>query len=412
MKNLQEFVTMIEEGRPRKNIEGKPAETNGTDGLYGYNEPIDDSASSVEIPKEQLNKNMKKLLMKFRTEEDFFIVGRAGWGKTSIINNLADKFGRKVKTVYLDKAVASDLGGIPVPGKTRGGRGKQEMLMPDWAAEMADNPNQKYLLFFDEMNQAAPDVMNALMPIVLEHEICGQPFDNFFVGAAGNFEDENEAVNELSGPLKSRFKPLIEWQCDWNAAFNHLHEKWDEKLSKKFVDEFANNADLFDNPREVEHKIFKFIYNLKNNGKFDEFDSEDYQDRLEAIAKDELERDEKAAIAKLAEFVYEYMSGEQEKEEEEDSRSSRNKSMDMVSEITKNAIRDGMKNGYLVQKENGKRVKYGISRENIGVCVDPDECNAEMLERIINKFEADGIKFKFDKDSEWKKLGYKDPTED
>ena len=32
-----------------------------------------------------------------------------------------------------------------------------------------------------------------------------------------------------------------------------------------------------------------------------------------------------------------------------------------------------------------------------------------MLDRIITKFEADGIKFKFENNSQWKKLGYKDP---
>ena len=142
--NLQEFVMRIEEGRPRKNVEGKPAEKNGSGGLYGIDEPVSDKAV-VSIPPEQLNKNMKKLLMKFRTEEDFFIIGKAGWGKTSIIRNLADRFGRKVETVYLDKAVASDLGGIPVPGKTKKGHGKQEMLMPDWAAKMDENPDVDYL---------------------------------------------------------------------------------------------------------------------------------------------------------------------------------------------------------------------------------------------------------------------------
>ena len=42
------------------------------------------------------------------------------------------------------------------------------------------------------MNQAQPCVMNALMPIVLKNVICNVQFDNFMVGAAGNFEDENE----------------------------------------------------------------------------------------------------------------------------------------------------------------------------------------------------------------------------
>lgn len=407
--NLQEFVMRIEEGRRPKNIEGKPAEKNGTDGLYGVDEPTDNSAV-VEIPKEQLNKNMKKLLMKFRTEEDFFIIGRAGWGKTSIIRDLADKFGRKVETVYLDKAVASDLGGIPVPGKTRKGHGKQEMLMPDWAATMNENPDIDYLLFFDEMNQAAPDVMNALMPIVLEHEVCRVPFDNFFVGAAGNFADEND-VNELSGPLRSRFKPIIMWQPDWKAAFSNLHEKWDSILGKDFVNKFEENEDLFDNPREVEHKIFKFTNKLKKSGMYSEFDADDYLDRLNDIVRENLQRNEKAAVKKLAEYMYDYMNDKLAAKAEKSSRSTRNKGMDMVSDVTKNAIRKAMRQGYLEQREGKDQhtVRYGISRENIAAAIDSEECNAEMLQRIINKLEADGVKFKFEKDSQWKKLGYKDP---
>ena len=408
--NLQEFVMRIEEGRPRKNVEGKPAEKNGSGGLYGIDEPISNKAV-VEIPKEQLNKNMKRLLMKFRTEEDFFIIGKAGWGKTSIIRKLADRFDRKVEVVYLDKAVASDLGGIPVPGKTKKGHGRQEMLMPDWAAEMDENPDTNYLLFFDEMNQAAPDVMNALMPIVLEHEVCRTPFENFFVGAAGNFEDENDAVNELSGPLRSRFKPLITWQTDWNAAFSHLHGKWDDVLGKEFISKFEENEELFDNPREVEHKIFKFTSKLKKSGMYSEFDVEDYLDRLQDLVKSELSRDEKREVKKLAEYMYDYINDKLAAKAEKLSRSTRNKGMDMVSDVTKNAIRKAMRQGYLEQREGKDQhtVRYGISRENIAAAIDDKECNGEMLQRIINKLEADGVKFKFEKDSQWKKLGYKDP---
>ncbi len=409
--NLQEFVMRIEEGRPRKNVEGKPAEKNGSDGLYGIDEPVSDKAV-VEIPKEQLNKNMKKLLMKFRTKEDFFIIGRAGWGKTSIIRNLADRFGMKVETVYLDKAVASDLGGIPVPGKTKKGNGKQEMLMPDWAAKMNENPDIDYLLFFDEMNQAQPDVMNALMPIVLEHEVCRIPFENFFVGAAGNFEDENDAVSELSGPLRSRFKPLIKWQTDWNSSFSFLHSEYDDILGKEFVSKFEENKELFDNPREIERNIFKFTIKLKKGGMYSEFDVDDYLDRImDIIGEKKLQRSEELAAKKLAEYMYDYMNDKLAAKAEKSSRSTRNKGMDMVSKVTKDSILKGMRRGYLEQREGKDQhvVRYGISRENISAAVDSEECNAEMLSRIIRKFEADGIKFKFEKNSEWKKLGYKDP---
>ena len=81
------------------------------------------------------------------------------------------------------------------------------------------------------MNQAAPDVMNALMPIILKNEICGKSFKNYIVGAAGNFEHENDAVNELSEPLLSRFGGIITWktggEAEWKSAFNWMKNKWE-----------------------------------------------------------------------------------------------------------------------------------------------------------------------------------------
>ena len=412
MKNLYSFF--IETKDPNiKQVQGKDAEKNGLKGAkWGVDEPADNEAAE-EIDKKNLSKNMKRLLMKFKTEEDFFIIGEAGWGKTSIIKNMAKQFKRKVITVYLDKAVASDLGGIPIPVQGKKGA-VQEMAMPAWAKIMEDNEDTQFLLFFDEMNQAAPDVMNALMPIVLEHEICGRKFDNFFVGAAGNFESENGAVNELSGPLRSRFKPLIVWETggdSWKDAFKYLHKNWDDKLSKSLIDEFEDNADVFENPREVEQKIFKFIYKMKEDGDTDYFDAEDYLDRLEGLIKEDLTRTQENNVKKLADSIYNFMNSKGGKEEEKSSgRSGRSgkKDINMVDENIKIAIKQGMKFGYIEQDG----VKYGISEENIKSIVDSDDCNAEMLERIINKFEADGITFKFKKNDEWKKKGYQDPEED
>ena len=35
-----------------------------------------------------------------------------------------------------------------------------------------------------------------------------------------------------------------------------------------------------------------------------------------------------------------------------------------------------------------------------------------MFDRFINKLEADGIKFKYETDDEWRNAGYTDPFED
>jgi hypothetical protein len=239
---------------------GKDEDKNGTKGLWAVEPPYDDDAITPLDP-DEMNENLDELQFKFDGEEPFFIMGEAGWGKTTIIKDMAKRDGRHIITVYLDKAVASDLGGIPVPVEGKDGVAKIVNAMPDWAAYMLENDDKKFLLFFDEMNQAAPDVMNALMPIVLENVICNIKFDNFMVGAAGNFESENKAVNELSGPLESRFKPIIIWSTnsdeDWASAFRHMHQKWDSKVDPKLIDVIYAHKDLFVNPREIDQKIIE-----------------------------------------------------------------------------------------------------------------------------------------------------------
>ena len=428
MKLTDYMVSEAGRGRPRKTpsidqMDGKDAEKNGSAGAIGVNEPVDKELSKdmiEEIPKEQLNKNMKQLLKKFEAEHDFFIMGKAGWGKTSIIEDMAARYHREVVTVYLDKVAAVDLGGIPVPERGKKDTAWQKKAMPKWAYDLWEaqteekdekNPKRKFLLFFDEMNQARPDVMNALMPIVLKHEVCEQKFYNFFVGAAGNFEDENDAVNELSGPLASRFAPIIIWRTDdeaWRAAFSYLHKKWDDRISKDIVSLFEDNCHLFINPREIEMKMFDFIWKMKNSPRKSYFDEDDYLDQFEALAKEERTKSEDETLGEIADAVYEYVNNDGKEEKEEDKGRSSSKSTEMIDKKVLEAVRFGMKNGYVnVDGEN-----YGVSRENIWILFDEELANKEIIQRVINKFEAEGIKFKYEKDEEWKKAGYLAAPED
>lgn len=415
-------------GRPRKTpsidqMDGKDAEKNGSGGTIGVNEPVDKELSKEiieEIPKEQLNKNMKQLLKKFEAEHDFFIMGRAGWGKTSIIEDMAARYHREVINVYLDKVAAVDLGGIPVPERGKRDVAYQKKALPKWAydlfqAQAAEkdekNPKRKFLLFFDEMNQARPDVMNALMPIVLKHEVCEIQFYNFFVGAAGNFDDEND-VNELSGPLASRFAPIIIWRTDeeaWRSAFDYLHKKWDDRVSKDMVTLFDDNHHLFKNPREIEMKILDFIWKLKKSPRKSYFDVDDYLDQLEALAKEERTKSEDESLGELAEQVYEYINDDGTGKDKEDSGRSSGKGIEMVHKNVLDAIRFGMKHGYVHPEGSDK--DYGMSRENVWIMFDGELANKEIIQRVINKFEAEGIKFKYETDDEWKKAGYADPSQ-
>ena len=426
MRNLYNYVfdeprkkTINEANVNPERIVGKDVKKNGTGGKFAIDEPTDNDALEP-LSKDQLNKNMKRLLMKFKADEPFFIMGEAGWGKTSIIKSMAKRFGRTVITVYLDKCEATDLGGIPVPREDKRGNAYVDSAMPAWAQYMLEHDDQQFLLFFDEMNQADGAVMNALMPIVLETEVCGVKFDNFIVGAAGNFDHENDAVNELSGPLKSRFKPIIVWEtggdAEWKQAFDFMHKEWDGKLGEDgpaYIDLLQENRDLFQNPREVEHKILKWCSKMIDTDDKDLFDVEDYLDRLEGLTKEDLNRTQEDKLKKLAEATYNLVNGLPLSPERK-----RSKGQEMMDETLKNNIKKAMRNGFMTNgPDSPDKRKYGISRENAPlVFCDPEmtenACNREMFDRYINKLEADGIKFKYETDAEWKKAGLVDPFED
>ena len=426
MRNLYNYVfdeprkkTINEANVNPERIVGKDAKKNGTGGKFAIDEPTDNDVVEP-LSKDQLNKNMKRLLMKFKADEPFFIMGEAGWGKTSIIKSMAKRFGRTVITVYLDKCEATDLGGIPVPREDKRGNAYVDSAMPAWAQYMLEHDDKQFLLFFDEMNQADGAVMNALMPIVLETEVCGVKFDNFIVGAAGNFDHENDAVNELSGPLKSRFKPIIVWEtggdAEWKQAFDFMHKEWDSKLGEdgpEYINLLQENRDLFQNPREVEHKILKWCSKMIDTDDKDLFDVEDYLDRLEGLTKEDLNRTQEDKLKKLAEATYNLVNGLSISPERK-----RSKGKEMMDETLKNTIKKAMRNGFMTNgPDSSDKRKYGISKENAPlVFCDPEmtenACNREMFDRYINKLEADGLKFKYETDDEWKDAGLVDPFED
>lgn len=73
----------------------------------------------------------------------------------------------------------------------------------------------------------------------------------------------------------------------------------------------------------------------------------------------------------------------------------------------------GIWRGYLtLYSENGKRVRYGVSRENIYDLVDEREATREQIDKIIDKLEHDKVYFKYETNDEYRKVGLKDPDDD
>lgn len=323
----------------------KPAEDNPSDGAYDVDVPTANSKNFLKN-RTEWTRDYKNLWAKIVGKRNFFVQGEAGWGKSAIIKEMALKKGYTVITVFMDKALPEDLDGIPVT-KDNGSKTRQVKVMPVWAQYIADHPETQFLLFFDELNQAPNDVMNAMMPIAhKDRVICGKKFKNYFCGAAGNLDSENE-LNPIRRPVMARFgnKP-IRWitglsdnpkeaEAAWKNAFIHLHENWDKLFDKKLINEFETlclkyTPPLFAAPRDLENDCIEQLYNYKNSDidddDYDRFDLETISDIIISVTNTEegvmydsdkankFTTDMKKDIDKLATKCYNYISRGAKKE--------------------------------------------------------------------------------------------------
>ena len=265
-------------------FEGKRADKNPSHGMFSVDAPLEYS-KKLFTDKKVWNDNLEDLFDAIKGKSDFFVQGEAGWAKTALVTQMANTCGYTVITVYLDKAVPEDLDGLPAvrEDKNRQSGIVQVRALPVWAQYMLDRPNEKFLLFFDEMNQATSDVMHSLMPIVLKHVIGGIEFDNYFCGGAGNMSYEDNTLESIPKALMSRMGGApITWITGtpeaWKEAFEYLHGEWDNQISKEVVSAFERHATIFASPRDIEKNIFKNVATIKNS--FDEDDEFNERDRV------------------------------------------------------------------------------------------------------------------------------------
>lgn len=428
--NLSQFVNEAGRGRPRKNpkpedqdqetqqeqpklkdLIGLDAEENNTDGIYEIEPPTDDDLLD-DLDPENMSENEQTITMCFASEKPFFVQGEAGWGKTSIIKKIAHKYGYTICIVYLDKCDVTDLLGMPVNSEDKSGHGYTRYNMPPWAHVIYSNPKTKFLLFLDEMNQADTAVQNACMPIVKERVVSGRRLKNMMVCAAGNFKHENQGgVHDLSIPLESRFGGIITWVSgDWASAMDHLKKKHAKEFEgSSILDKIEKNATLFKNPRDVEDFIIETLVNYKKNyNKIKGIPTKMYLKQLQRIAADDLSQSGEDDLAQLADDCYAFVHGQEDNNGDE-----REKNILMIPQEQVEAIKDGIIKGWMTSGDESDTKKYGISKENVRELPITEEIgNRESLEMLIDMLEADGIKYRFEKNKDFEEAGYYDPCDD
>lgn len=402
---------------------GVPADENGTGKLWAIDPPTpEDEAEWEQMDPANQSKNANRLADTFQSEQNFIALGYAGWAKTQLITKMAHRAGYHVITVYLDKAVKEDLGGIPIPYvDDKSGEAYVRTCIPTWAIKMVQmtqkNPNIKFLLFFDELNQADPGVLNALMPIVLKHEICGIHFDNMIVGAAGNRADENDSVTDIEShkPLMSRFPNKINWETHtdktWKDHFDWARKNWESKVGKELIDEVERLKDYWSSPRDLTENLYHWV--AKNRGKRNFIEPEVMIEKIEpSIVWDQVDkttRTYKDMIAKFAQWLVDYVNRKEKDPSKENAGKRRGKGKDQVDEKAKSDIINCLTKGFFYfasgTYEGGDNKRYVCTKENvITELFDPSVTgiNAEMLNKIIRDMEANGKKVKYDTNADAK----------
>lgn len=180
---------------------------------------------------------MKELIaIAVQTKTPVLIWGRAGEGKTSFINALAQKMELPCETVIAAIREPSDFAGLPVVSD-----GKVHFAPPSWAVRLCEAG--RGILFLDEISCAPPAVQAALLRVVLERTVGDRRLpDGVSIVAAANPPELAAGGWELSPPLANRFVH-INWDVDANewvegmavgswgvGDIPTLPENWSDKL--------------------------------------------------------------------------------------------------------------------------------------------------------------------------------------
>lgn len=139
--------------------------------------------------------------------------GNPGQGKTSVLNEIADRYDMHLETVIASVREPSDFAGLPVVDAATG---TVTLAPPRWARNLADHAmasdNALGIVFYDEISTAPPAVQAAMLRPILDN--CVGDFqmpETVRTVAAANPADIAAGGWDLAPPMANRFLHLT-----WN----------------------------------------------------------------------------------------------------------------------------------------------------------------------------------------------------
>lgn len=167
-----------------------------------------------EIDQEQAL-NLSKFFI--RSNQNIFLFGRRGVGKTHIAIQAAQECKMKVNYINLSVIERPDLAGYPdmnVPGDVI------NFKSPYFLPPLVDGQKTDSVILFDEVDKAPAEVTAPLLEILLFKKINGRPINAAACILTGNLINEGAYSNQISTALMDRgakyilsfsFEKWLEW---------------------------------------------------------------------------------------------------------------------------------------------------------------------------------------------------------
>lgn len=153
--------------------------------------------------------------------------------KTSQINEKVIRLALRGKIAPTVQVTDAEIDKAIADGRFPNSRIEQEFSAPGWVLRIMDKyrkTGKKTVIFFDEINQAQPNVLNTLFGLIQNKRFADREEysieDAAIFAAAGNFYRENPAISKLPDPLISRFDFIIYYDADWEGSIMYLKDSY------------------------------------------------------------------------------------------------------------------------------------------------------------------------------------------
>jgi hypothetical protein len=178
------------------------------------------------------------------------LIGLHGTGKTETVRQIAADMGYKVKSYSCSTLDPfTDLVGVPIP-KEENGRTVLKMIRPI-------DIDEAEIVFFDELNRARPEVQDAVLEIINNKTINGEPLPKLkCCWAAINPPNGDYNVDELDPALMDRFDAYIEFTPRPSVAYmsQTMPKEVAQALKSWWDDHNREKREAYVSPRRL-HKI-------------------------------------------------------------------------------------------------------------------------------------------------------------